>query len=61
MNPPLDLGLVIDSVKTNNALKENVKFWVAPWIPRHFEQRSEHIYIERLMSYRHISADKKNY
>jgi len=56
MDPLLDLGFIIDGVKANNALKEYVKFWVAPWIPRYFEQRSEHICVAWFMSY--SSADK---
>ena len=61
MDPPLDLRFIIDSVKTNNTLKKYMKFWVAPWILRYFEQRSEHICIARFMSYPHSSVDKKNY
>jgi hypothetical protein len=37
MDPPLDLGFIIDTVKTTNALKECVKFGVAPWILRYFK------------------------
>ena len=61
MDAPLDLGFIIDTVKTNNALKEYVKFGVAPWILGYFEQRSEHICITQFMSYPHSPVDKKNY
>jgi len=56
MNSPLDLGFVIDGVKTNNALKEYVKFWVALGISRHLEQRSENIYDTSHMRYQHLGG-----
>lgn len=41
---PLGLGLVVDTVKANDALQEDVQLWVGPGVLGHLKQRKEDVF-----------------
>ena len=44
MEPAFCFRLIVDAVKANHALEEDMKFGMCSGIPSHFKKREEYIY-----------------
>ena len=50
MDPPLNLGLIVNSIEANHALEENVKLGVTLGVLRHLKERTEDVWMSIVSS-----------